>query len=218
MRKLLSLSIAFLMFCSIATAQIPYFGKAPGHNKLYGYTSIKSRPGINNIESYNTFQYGITDYAAGGIDFYTGPSGAYMGIMLRAGYKANRWFSIGCTATPSLNLNDSFNFSYFSCGLFMNGGLTKDSRLFWCTNTWFIVNVDTAYTINQYSYLAYEFALKNGDLFTPMLGLNHSWKFDTASDIAAGIYYTHNVYNFYVWGDDFFKDHPRVVIGVDFKF
>lgn len=198
--------------------QVPYFGKAPGDKKLYGYTSVKFRPGANNTETYNTFQYGITDYAAGGIDYYTGPGSAYMGLMFRAGYKANQRFSIGCTATPSFNLNDNFIFSYFTGGLFMNGGLTKDARLFWCTNTWFGINRNAPDTINQFTYLGYEFGIKNGDAITPMAGLEHSWKFDMNPDIVAGFYYTHQVWNFYVWGNDFCKAHPRIVIGIDFKF
>lgn len=38
------------------------------------------------------------------------------------------------------------------------------------------------------------------------------------ADGAAGFYYTHGGYNFYLWGNDFLKDNPRFVVGVDFKF
>ena len=113
--------ILFAIYSNLAFAQVPYFGKAPGADKLYGYTSVKFRPGVNNIETYNTFQYGITDFAACGIDYYTGSNSAYMGIMLRAGIQISQWLSIGGTATPSFNLKDNFEFSYFTGGLFMNG-------------------------------------------------------------------------------------------------
>ena len=111
-------------------AQVPYFAKAPGDKNLYGCTSAKFRPGINNIESYTTFQYGITDYMALGTDVYTGGKDAYWGFMLRGGYKVNKWFGIGGTATPSFDLGDNFKFSYFTGGLFMNGAITKDENLF----------------------------------------------------------------------------------------
>ena len=217
MKRLITVLIG-ITICAITMAQVPYFGKAPGDKNLYGYTSVKFRPGNNNIESYNTFQYGITDYAAVGIDFYTGPGTAYMGYMFRAGYMTNQWFSIGCTLTPSFDLNNNYKFEYFTGGLFMNGVITKDTKLFWCTNTWFGVNRDKSYSIRQYSYLGYEFGIKKGDAITPMLGLDHSWKFDENSDVAAGLYYTHGVWNFYLWGNDFCKSNPRVVVGVDFKF
>lgn len=217
MKRLISIIIT-VTISTMALAQVPYFGKAPGNNRLYGYTSVKFRPDINCIESYNTLQYGITDYTAFGIDYYTGPGSAYMGYMLRAGYKASQWFSIGCTLTPSFNLNDNFKFGYFTGGLFMNGGITKDARLFWCTNTWFGVNKDASYTIRQYSYLGYEFQINNADSITPMVGLEHSWRFESKPDIATGFYYTHKVWNLYLWGDNLCESNPRVSVGVDFKF
>ena len=70
----------------------------------------------------------------------------------------------------------------------MNCVITKDTKLFWCTNTWFVVNRDKSYSIRQYSYLGYEFGIKKGDAITPMLGLDHSWKFDENPDVAAGLY------------------------------
>jgi hypothetical protein len=35
-------------------------------------------------------------------------------------------------------------------------------------------------------------------------------------DLGAGFYYTIGNWNLYLWGNDFLKDHPRVVAGVDF--
>ena len=216
MKKTL-LTTLFALISMFTYAQVPYFAKAPGDKNLYGDTSAKFRPGINNIESYTTFQYGITDYMALGTDVYTGGKEAYWGFMLRGGYKVNKWFGIGGTATPSFDLGDNFKFSYFTGGLFMNGAITKDENFFWCTNTWFGVNRDATYTINQFSYLGYAFKIKNGDYITPMVGMEHDWKFGKNPDVAAGFYYTHGIWNFYVWGDKFCQKNPRFVVGIDFK-
>lgn len=216
MKKIIFL-FAFALSFEVAFAQVPYFAKAPGDKKLYGYTSAKFRPSINAIESYSTFQYGITDYFAAGTDVYTGSNEAYWGFLFRGGYKFNKWFGIGGTATPSFDMGNNFKFSYFTGGLFMNGAITRDENLFWCTNTWFVVNRDASYTINQFSYLGYAFKIKNGDYITPMIGIDHDWKFKNDPDMAAGFYYTHGPWNFYVWGNDFFKKNPRFVVGIDFK-
>ena len=37
------------------------------------------------------------------------------------------------------------------------------------------------------------------------------------ADLAAGLYYTFNAWNLYVWGNDILKSHPRIVIGIDFS-
>ena len=55
MRKVILLSAA-LMFSAIAVAQIPYYAGTVGDGKLYAYTSLKARPGINHQETYTTFQ------------------------------------------------------------------------------------------------------------------------------------------------------------------
>lgn len=215
MKKYLFVLFAIIYVAS-ANAQVPYFSGTVGDRKLYGYTSLKIRPGINNQETYTTFQYGIGNYAATGLDIYTGPGSAYMGFLIRGGYKVNQYFGIGAQATPSFNLNDSFKFGYFTGGLYLNGAITKDAKLFWCINDWFGVNRDGSYSIDQWTYLGYSFSIKNGDAITPMVGMTHDWKFENKPDMAAGLYYTHKMWNFYIWGNDFFKKNPRLVIGVDF--
>jgi len=94
----------------------------------------------------------------------------------------------------------------------------SDNKFFAYGKGWFGVNRDATYSIRQYTYLGYEFGIKNGDAITPMVGLDHSWKFDQNPDMAVGVYYTHKNWNFYVWGNDFFRENPRVVVGIDFKF
>ena len=87
-------------------------------------------------------------------------------------------------------------------------------------NTWWGVNSgsNVKNTIDQWLYVGHTCKLRNGDSLTPMLGTLYSWKFNQDADGAAGFYYTHGGYNFYLWGNDFLKDNPRFVVGVDFKF
>lgn len=216
MKRYLLVLFASIFTCNVL-AQVPYFFGTPGDGNLYGYTSLKARPVINNMETYTCFQYGVTDYAAFGTDIYTGPGSAYWGFLVRGGYKVNKWFGIGAQATPSFNLNDNFKFGYFTGAIYMNGAITRDGKLFWCSNTWLGINRAADNTYTNWEYLGYEFSLKNGDAITPMIGMTHDWSFNDKPDMAAGFYYTHKRWNFYVWGNDFFKDHPRLVVGVDFK-
>lgn len=207
----------FLVFAAIAAkAQIPYFAGTVGDGKLYGYTSVKARPGINVQETYSTFQYGIGMEWAAGMDLYTGVGSAYWGANIRYGHKFNKWIGIGGEVTPSFNLNDNFKYSYTTAAMYMNGAITKDGNLFWCSNTWWGINKDADNTITNYEYLGYAFNLKNGYAITPMVGAIHSWKFDQDVDLAAGFYYTIKNWNIYLWGNDFFMDHPRIIVGIDF--
>lgn len=199
-----------------AIAQIPYFAGTVGDGKLYGYSSLKVRPGINKQETYTTFQYGLGDHFATGIDLYTGPDCAYWGGLLRYGLGISKWYQIGAEVTPSFDLNNSFRFAYLTSAIYMNGAITRDGRLFWCSNTWWIVNKDVDNTFFNYEYLGYTVPLKHGRSVTPMLGAIHSWKFDKDIDLAAGFYYTFGNWNLYLWGNDFLTAHPRFVIGLDF--
>lgn len=217
MKKILTI-IVFTFITVAIYAQVPYFSGTVGDAKLYGYTSLKTRPGINNLETYTTFQYGVTDYVSGGLDLYTSPNSAYMGLLIRGGYKFNKRIGVGVQITPSFNLNDNFKFSYLTSALYLNGAITDDGKLFWCSNTWWGVNKGADNTITNWEYLGYAVPLKNGDSITPMMGMTHSWQFDEDPDMAAGFYYTHKNWNFYLWGNDFFKFHPRAVVGVDFTF
>ncbi len=74
-----------------AAAQIPYYAGTVGDGKMYTYTSLKSRPGINHQETYTTFQYGLGDHWATGADLYTGPDCAYWGALVRYGHKFCQW-------------------------------------------------------------------------------------------------------------------------------
>ena len=65
--------VIIVLFALRAIAQIPYFAGTVGDGKLYGYTSLKGRPGLNQQETYTTFQYGLSSHVDAGIDLYTGP-------------------------------------------------------------------------------------------------------------------------------------------------
>lgn len=206
-----------LLFSVHAFAQLPYFAGVTEKNKMYGYTSVKCRPGINHLETYTTFQYGLGADFATGIDLYTGPHCAYWGALVRYGRTINKWINIGAQITPSFNLNDSFRFSYLTNALYTNGALTKDSRLFWCSNTWWVVKNGADNTFYNYEYLGYTVPFKKeGHSITPMAGINHSWLFDQKINITAGLYYTFRKWSFYVWGDKFLEKHPRFIVGIEF--
>lgn len=215
MRKIV-VSLVSIFFCCAIYAQVPYFAGTVGNNKLYGYTSLKFRPGINAQETYTTFQYGIGNYTAAGLDLYTSGGSSYIGYLFRAGKKLSKWFGIGAQITPSFDLSDNLKFNYLTTALYMNGAISKDGNFFWCSNTWWSVNDGSPFTLTNWEYLGYAFTLKNGHSITPMVGTIHSWKFDQDLDIAAGLYYSIKSWNIYLWGNDFLKDHPRVVVGVDF--
>lgn len=215
MRRIVACAVALLLILHVF-GQIPYFAGTVGNGKLYGYSSVKCRPGINHQETYTTFQYGLGDQFATGIDLYTDPNCTYWGALVRYGCPICKWFNVGAEVTPSFNLKDSFRFSYLTSALYLNGALTRNGRLFWCTNTWCIVNKGAKNTFSNYEYLGYTIPLKNGQAITPMAGAIHSWRFDQDADLAAGFYYTIKQWNFYVWGNGFLKAHPRIVVGVDF--
>ena len=215
MKKVISVLFA-LFIATAATAQVPYFAGTVGNNKLYGYTSLKVRPGINAQETYTTFQYGLGNYTAVGLDLYTGTGSNYAGYLFRAGKKISKWFGIGGQITPSFDLNNNFKFSYLTTALYMNGAISNDGNFFWCSNTWWGVNDGADNTLTNWEYLGYAISLKNGNSITPMVGAIHSWKFDKDVDIAAGLYYSIKNWNIYLWGNDFLKSNPRIVMGVDF--
>ena len=214
MRKLVVSMIVWLSSLG-AMAQIPYFAGTVGDGKLYGYTSLKCRPGINHQETYSTFQYGLGSEWAAGIDLYTGLGCSHWGGLVRYGHRFSKWLNVGGEVISSFNLNDSFRFSYLTSGLYLNGALSHDSRLFWCTNTWWVVNKGATATYSNYEYLGYTIPLKEGRSITPMVGAIHSWKFNQDADIAAGFYYTVRNWSFYLWGNDLLKEHPRLVMGIE---
>lgn len=218
MKKIFALLFVVLATISAVKAQVPYFAGTAGDGHLYGYTSVKFRPGINAQETYTTFQYGITNYVAAGLDLYTSQGSAYTGFLIRGGYKFNKWINVGAQVTPSFNLSDNFRFSYLTGAVYLNGNISRDGKFFWCSNTWITINDGAKDTYMNWEYLGMTIPTKNGQSVTPMIGAIHSWEFDQDVDLALGAYYSIKNWNLYLWGHDFFKSHPRVVVGVDFNF
>ena len=215
MKKVITIVFG-LLFTMKAIAQIPYFAGTVGNGKLYGYSSMKFRPGINHQETYTTFQYGLGDQFATGIDLYTGPNCSYWGTLVRYGTSISKWFNVGAEITPSFNLNNNFRFSYLTSALYLNGAISKDGSLFWCTNTWWGIYDSDENSISNYEYLGYTIHLKKDHSITPMAGVIHSWKFNEDADLAAGVYYTFNHWNLYLWSNYLLEKHPRIIIGLDF--
>jgi len=201
-----------------ARAQIPYFSSTVGNRKLYAYTSLKSFVKEDKFQSYSTIQYGIGNYLAAGMDLYTESGQRYGGILLRTGHKFSQWYGIGAQITPSFDLVGKFGFSYLTSSIYMNGSITSDGHLFWCSNTMWSVKKSSDNTIINWEYLGYSFSVDNGHKITPMIGAEHSWKFDKSIDIMLGFYCTIKRCNIYLWGDGFIKDRPRVVAGMDITF
>lgn len=219
MKKFLFVTLCILASIA-AKAQVPNFAGTAGKDNIYGYFSFKARPGINNQETYSTIQYGATDWLAAGADYYTGPGQRYLGLTARFGKLSfGKNFNVGAQITPSFDLEDNFKYSYLTSALYLNGDITTDGKLFYVADTWYTVNRGHAEnSIDQWLYLAYNFQFNNGRAITPMVGTIYSWKFDRDADLALGAYYTVGNCNLYVWGNDFFKEHPRIVLALEVKF
>lgn len=217
MKKLFSVIILSLVACALS-AQVPYFGATVGEGKVFGYSSLKFRPGINAQETYTTLQFGITDYFSVGTDIYANGNSVDHGLYARTGKTWSKWFSAGVQATYQSNLRDNYKFSNVNTGVFLNGNITDDGLLFWTSNTWLTFNQDGNHSYKQWWYLGSNIKFNENNSLVPMVGLIHSWKFDQPADLAVGAYYVYKKYSFYLWGNDFFTDYPRLTVAVDFTF
>ena len=215
MTRAVFLAVTWLLTMT-ASAQIPYYANTVGNGKLYGYSSLSVRPGINRQGTYTTFQYGIGDHLTTGIDLRTIPDCAYWGALIRYGLPICQWFNLGAAVTPSFDLNHHFKFSYLISALYLNGAISKNGHLFWCTNTWWTVNKGAAAEYSNYEYLGYTISMKKHYAITPMIGATHSWKFNQDATIDTGFYITYKSWNLYLWADDILDAHPRYIIGLDF--
>ena len=218
MKKIIFAMLLGIM-ATAAMAQVPNFGTTCGHGNVYAYQTLKFRPGQNAMETYSTLQVGASDNFMGGFDYYTGAGGSrYLGLVARCGYKFNQYFKLGAQVTPSFDLNNNFDFGYLTSAIYMNGDITKDGRLFWVTDTWLENDKDKLTSAKQWTYLGYTIPLGGDHSITPMAGVIHDWKFEQDADLSMGAYYTYKNVNLYAWANDLLKDHPRVVLAVEFKF
>ena len=212
-----SIFIVLLSLTAVAVkAQVPYFACTVGNGRVYGYTSVKVKYGMNQLESYHTVQFGLGHNFAVGADLYASGASTYYGLLARFGYAFNPYFKVGFQLTPSFDLSNKFTFRYLTSAFYLNGAITQNEKFLWVSNTWYGINNGANNTINQWYYLGYNFTLKNKQSITPMVGCLYSWMFDSDADMAVGVYYTYRKFNFYLWSDNLFNRHPRIVIGVDF--
>lgn len=212
------LTMTVLAISNILIAQVPYYGATVGEHRLFGYHSLKVRPGVNNQRTYTTLQYGINNWFSIGTDLTTGPEEKFIGYYARVGKTFSKWFSAGVQITPSFDLDNSHKFAYNTTGLFMNGNITCDGKLFWTSNTWHTANKGADNTLEQWWYLGANLKLTKNSSIWPHVGVVHSWMFDKDLDLAAGFFYVYKQYSLYLWGNDFFKDHPRLTLALDFTF
>lgn len=212
------LSVIFCVIAFNAFAQVPYFGSTVGKEKVFGYTSVKLRPGQNALENYTTLQFGVTDGFSVGTDLYANKETVDNGLYARVGWKWNQWISTGTQVCYQSNLCDNYKFSNVNTGFFLNGDILKSGYLFWTSNTWLTFNQDGNHAYKQWSYFGSNIKFNENHSLVPMVGLIYSWKFDQPADLAVGAYYVYKKYSFYIWGNGFFTDYPRLTLAVDFTF
>ena len=217
MKKIFSLLLLSYVTITL-TAQVPYFGATVGEGKVFGYSSLKFRPRQNAQETYTTLQFGITDYFSVGTDFYANNETVGHGFYARTGKTWSKWFSAGVQAIYQSNLRDNYKFSNVNTGIFFNGSITGNDLLFWASNTWLTFNHDGNHSYEQWWYFGVNIKFDKNNSLVPMAGLIHSWMFDQPADLAVGAYYVYKKYSFYLWGNDFFTDSPRLTVALDFTF
>lgn len=219
MKRILLLACLMLL-PFVAKAQVPNFGSTAGNENLYGYSAIKYRANVRTWETYTTLQYGVTEYMNIGADLYTSGYDSYLGYTFRIGKKISPYFSIGAQFTPSFAVSENHSFAYMTEGLYMNGNITENGRMFWITDTWLEQAEHKLSSAKQWTYLGYTCPLgecgKNS--ITPMAGIINDWKFESDIDLSLWLYYSHNNINLYAWANDILTDHPRFVLAVEFKF
>lgn len=215
MKKLFSFILLSLFTC-VLSAQVPYFGATVGKGKVFGYSSLKFRPGINAQETYTTLQFGISDYISLGTDIYANDGTVDHGLYARIGNTWSKWFSAGVQATYQSNLRENYKFSNMNTGIFLNGNITDKGLLFWTSNTWLTFNNGGNHSYKQWWYLGSNIKFNENNSIVPMVGLIHSWEFDQPADLAVGAYYVYKKYSFYLWGNGFFTKNPRLTVAIDF--
>ena len=217
MKKVL-FSLLLSIIYIISYAQVPYWGATVGKENIYGYTSVKFRPGINALQNYTTLQFGITDWFSVGTDLYADKEIIDHGLYVRFGKKWNKWISTGTQVSYMSNLRDSYKFSNVNAGLLFNGFILPSGYLTWTSNTWMTFNRGGNNNYEHWLYLGSNIVFNDKHSLYPMIGIVHDWKFQKPVDLAIGAWYTYKNYSFYLWGNDFFKENPRLTVAIDFTF
>lgn len=216
--KNLILIVIFAVIAFTPFAQVPYWGATVGEGKVFGYTSIKVRPGINAMQNYTTLQFGVTDWFSVGTDMSADKNTTDHGLYIRLGKKWNKWISTGMQSSYMSDLRDNYKFSNVNTGLFFNGYILPSGYLTWTSNTWITFNRGGGHVYEHWLYLGSNITFNDKNSLYPMIGIVHDWRLKKAADLAVGAWYTHKKYSFYLWGNDFFKEHPRLTVAIDFTF
>lgn len=212
MKRLILVTIAILATI-VASAQIPYYSGSQGKNKTYTYFSTKFHPGENNQQMYITAQYGLLNKLDLVTDATIGTGWAYQGFGTRFNILNTKYIGIGGQIMVDFDLNNSYKFNYNCNSLYLNGNIWNG--LHWVSNTWYTIYDGTDNVLEQWTYLGWTV----GKL-TPMIGLDNYLTKPHGSDLLAGVYYSINKMNFYLWGSNLTKNFGdrRIVIGFDYKF
>ena len=191
-------------------AQIPYFAATVGNNNVYGYTSVKFRPGNNLQETYSTFQYGVGNMFATGIDLYTNNGGSYGGVLLRFGLPVSEWFNIGSQVTPTFDMTSNLSLSYVNTSLYLNGNITEGGKYFGVGIRGMGLTRELKIRSPNTCTWAHPTICLADKKITPMVGTIYSWKFDQDADLAIGAYWTISKFNIYLWGNDLLNVTPEL--------
>ena len=217
MKRILT-GLFFSVISCTMYAQVPYWGGTVGKERVYGYTSVKFRPGINALQNYTTLQFGVTDWFSVGTDLYADRESVNHGLYLRLGKKWNKWISTGVQTAYVSDIRDNYKFTIVSTVLIFNGFIIPSGYLTWTSNTWMTFNRDGNNIYEHWLYLGSNIIFNDKHSLFPMVGVVHDWKFQSEVDLAVGAWYTYDKYSIYIWGNDFFKVHPRITVAIDFTF
>ena len=198
------------------SAQVPYFGACPEKGLFTGYTSLSYYTADNAWDSYTFFQYAFTDYLAGGMHIDASKYGATWGPEIRGGYNVSDYFMFSLHVMSSFDLTDKFKFSYVSNGLYMEGTILKDRKLFWLTNTYCNVFRGGSTDINQLWYLGSDIPLGGEHTLTPMVAFTHSWKFNEDPNLDIGLMYVYKNWSFFAWCGEIISGKPYISLGIEF--
>lgn len=202
-----------LLISTVLSAQIPYYSSSQGKGETYTYFSTKFHPSHNNQQMYISAQHGILNWLDLATDVSVGNNYAYQGFGARFNLFKSKYLGIGGQNMVAFDLKDSYKFNYNATSLYLNGNIYKG--LHWVSNTWLTIYDGADNTLEQWTYLGYTYKR-----ITPMIGIDNYIKDARGSDLLAGIYYSVNKLNFYLWGSNLTKNFGdrRIVVGFDYKF
>lgn len=218
MRKSL-LAIVLLLNALQSYAQVPFFKSETGlKSDVYAYTSMQKNSAYSKLDSYSTVQFRVGNSIFLGADLATGLNNSYMGFVIRYLKPVSQYFNFGLQITPSFILNSRFTLAYTNANIYMNGVITSDHKLFWLSNTYWFSNNFWNSTIQQYTYIGYNFDLPYNFVATPLIGESHSWLMNGKMDLNLGLQLSYKQYTLGVWAREFIHKQSMIRIGLSAEF